>query len=77
MEAVYCRTHPLFPNRLTYPELFINEINTNHFYDNNDELVVKLTNLLNNKKFESLKSYTQQYDWSIIASKYDYILEKI
>ena len=78
MEAVYCDTHPLLPNRLTYPELFNSEINTNHFYNDYNELVIKLKDLLlRNVAQESLNVNTQQYDWAIIAPKYDAIINTL
>ena len=76
MEAVYCNTHPLLPTRLTYPELFDNQLNQQHFYIDNNDLINKLKELLISNQYNTLSSYSFNYDWSIVAPKYDKILEE-
>ena len=46
MEAAYCKTIPILPNRLTYPELFKN--NNTIFYNSEDELIIKIKDCIDN-----------------------------
>jgi len=74
MEAVYCETIPLFPNRLTYPELFNRKRNQHLFYEEDEDLLIQLEKLVMNYSNESthfLKDISRQFDWSIIAEVYD------
>ena len=74
MEAVYCNTIPLLPSRLTYPNLFHENQNPEIFYQSADELIYKLENFLqNNDMFKSnhYREIAMNYDWSIMAVKYD------
>ena len=74
MEAIYCGVIPLFPNRLTYPELFNRKRNTHLFYNNEEDLLIKLERLVVNSPLEKthfLKDISRQFDWSKIAEVYD------
>ena len=74
MEAVYCNTIPLLPNRLTYPDLFHAHQNPEYFYQSNEELMYKLEEIIQNNsifKSNNYKEITSNYDWSIIATEYD------
>ena len=78
MEAVFCNTIPLLPNRLSYPELFDNKNNPNNFYSSNDELLHKLEELIKNhnyKKNNSLSNIALKYDWRNMIIKYDKTIE--
>ena len=77
MEAVYCNTYPLLPKRLTYPELFNASRNTNHFYNDKADLLLKLKNLLINNQYDNnLSDISQKYDWRVMASYYDELILK-
>ena len=74
MEAVYCDTYPLLPNRLTYPELLDDSFHNDHIYQNENDLFFKLEKILSNidkvreMEFNKIASV---YDWSIMVKKYD------
>ena len=79
MEAVYCDTIPLLPNRLTYPDLFkINE-NPNLFYENENQFINKLGIFIENFieiRKQNLSEISKEYDWLNIVKKYDDEFEK-
>lgn len=70
IEAVYARTTPLLPNRLSYPELFDINNNSDSFYSSDIDLYRKLKNLLiKNKNNTSFK--LKKYDWNNLYKEYD------
>jgi len=72
MEAVYCGCHPILPVRLTYPELFPSE----YLYHDEKELYEKTVSALSQVQSirkKSLRNIAAEYDWKIMASKYDSI----
>ncbi len=72
MEAVYCGCHPILPVRLTYPEFFPSE----YLYHDEKELYEKTVSALSQVQSireESLRNTAAEYDWEIMASKYDSI----
>jgi len=80
MEAVYCKTIPLLPKQLTYPELFQLNNNPQLFYENKSDLLKKLTSIIEDKsklQHQNYQSITTQYDWSNMAQVYDRELMKI
>ena len=80
MEAVYCDTTPILPTRLTYPNLFHEDENPEIFYQSTNDLIHKLENILCNYSiFKSInyQNIAKNYDWSIMATKYDDILENL
>ena len=80
MEAVYCNTIPLLPRRLTYPDLFKVDQNPEIFYQSTEELRYKLENLLQNNVISKGANYQEiatNYNWSIMAAKYDERLENL
>jgi len=70
IEASYCETYPLLPERLSYPELF--DINTNPecFYNDEDDLYLKLKDLILNS-IDKRDFNLNKYDWNNIYSIYD------
>ena len=79
MEAVYCDTVPLLPNRLTYPELFHKKSNSNLFYETDEDLATALKVSIQNHGNTStnrLRNLASQFEWRVIAYKYDYLMQK-
>ena len=80
MQAVYCKTMPLLPYRLTYPDLFNADQNPEIFYNSKEELINKLIKLLNNNgnlKSTNYHNIATNYDWNIMSTKYDDCLENL
>ena len=82
VESVYCNTIPLLPNRLSYPEIFDKKANEELFYNTDEELYLKLLNIiLNNnnskKDIQKYKKLISRFDWSIMKDKYDDLFKKI
>jgi glycosyltransferase involved in cell wall biosynthesis len=80
MEAVYCKTIPLLPRRLTYPELFQVDDNPQLFYEDASDFLEKLITAVQNVS-ELRKNHYQKiaekYDWSNMAKVYDRELMKL
>ena len=66
---------PLLPKRLAFLEHFPNELRDEIYYDDFNDLVFKLENLLTNwntfKEKVDYAYYLKKYDWKIIAKNYD------
>jgi glycosyltransferase involved in cell wall biosynthesis len=74
MEAIYCETYPLLPNRLSFPELIPKKFHCDHFYQNDDDLIEKLINLIKTYKSRNsnaLKKVALKFDWNYLAPVYD------
>ena len=71
IEAVYCNTYPILPNRLTYPELFDYKFNKNTFYENDDDLLNKIIDFFNNKNQSNYSYQLFDYNWKNAVKKYD------
>ena len=72
IEAVFCKTSPILPNRLSYPEIFDFDNNKNLFYNNDQDFYQLLKRTILNKTDDKDLSYLiKKYDWHVIASKYD------
>ena len=74
MEAIYCETYPLLPNRLSFPELIPKEFHCDHFYQNYNDLNEKLINLImtyKNRNSKALKKVALKFDWNNLAPVYD------
>jgi len=78
MEAIYCNTWPILPNRLSYPEL-IPDKNKN-IYRNENELYEKvLWAIKNYKKIRkyNVRNIAVDFDWTNLVSKYDEAFDRI
>ena len=74
MEAIYCNTYPLLPNRLTYPELLPVEMHDDHIYKNENDLYDKLCLVItriDSARKTNMRSIAEQYDWSKMTTVYD------
>ncbi|HSH04984.1 MAG TPA: DUF3524 domain-containing protein [Anaerolineae bacterium] len=77
LEAIYCHTFPLLPNNLSYPELIPTAFHPHCLYATQEELQTKLNALLTtsanerNQVISTLAPQIAQYDWSLIANRYD------
>jgi glycosyltransferase involved in cell wall biosynthesis len=80
MEAMYCDTWPLLPNRLTYPELLPPEQHQDHLYSNGQDLFNKINWAIEN--YEQIKSLhfhsiAKPFDWEYMAPIYDSAMEQV
>ena len=80
LEAVYCNTTPLLPRRLTYPELFQGDNNPQVFYDDQSDLLKKLTAAIQDISDVGMQHYQSiatNYDWLKMAKMYDAEFNKL
>ena len=80
MEAIYCDTWPLLPNRLTYPELLPPEMHNDHLCSDNQDLFDKITWAIKNHekiKTNDFHPIAKPFDWSTMAPIYDNDMEQI
>ena len=76
VEAVACRTHPLLPNRLSYPELIPDSFHPDCLYQQDSELAAELEKaildpLRSVRLGEALATEMERFDWRRLAPEYD------
>ena len=80
MEAIYCDTWPILPNRLTYPELIPKKSQKEHIYVNESDFYKKIIWAIQNYKRirkTNLSAIASQFDWEAIAPIYDKVMNSI
>ncbi|NQT88298.1 DUF3524 domain-containing protein [bacterium] len=80
VEAMYCGCTPLFPRKLTYPELVPDEHHAAHLYDDEADLAAKLRALLAQPEAVrafSLREAAARFDWSALIDTYDDAIESL
>ena len=80
MEAIYCDTWPILPNRLTYPELILKKNHIEHIYKSETELFKKVGWAIKNYKAirkSKLSKIALKFDWRTMAPIYDKALSLI
>jgi glycosyltransferase involved in cell wall biosynthesis len=78
VEACYCDCFPLLPRRLSYPELLPAEHRAACLYDETEGLVSKLRwaiSHVDEVRRVSLASAMAQFDWGVMAGRYDDLLQ--
>jgi glycosyltransferase involved in cell wall biosynthesis len=76
IEACYCRTLPLLPQRLSYPEIVPPTFHDICLYDDEADLLARLRNVLEDPGHSrdaatALSAAMQRYDWRQLAPAYD------
>jgi glycosyltransferase involved in cell wall biosynthesis len=74
MEALYCNTYPLLPDRLAYPELLPEKFHKDHIYRDKTDLLQKLKECILNiddKRNNQFSQIAQPFDWNTMAPIYD------
>lgn len=76
VEAIYCGTIPLLPNRLAYPQHLNEDV---YYYASDEEFYRKLRSQIENhlQNQPPILSIILKYDWNSIIKKYDNAFEKI
>jgi glycosyltransferase involved in cell wall biosynthesis len=80
VQAMYCETIPLLPKRLAYPEHIPENDHDRFFYDDPDDMLARLRNLLqscrtDNKK--EIRNFVSHYDWKSQITSYDKLFESL
>jgi len=79
-EAIYCRTEPLLPRRLAYPELLSETDAETCFYTSFRELLVRLRERVSLPLppfDERLRAEIERFDWTRMAPQYDEAFEQL
>ena len=76
LEAIYCHTFPLLPNRLSYPELLPDSYHAHTLYQDETELAEKLIWALTHREetrhqAAGLATAVSHYDWQQVSPLYD------
>lgn len=76
LEAVYCHTFPLLPNRLSYPELIPVHFHDQCLYESESELVERLSWVLTHRAQAGevaahLAQHVTGFGWEVLAPQYD------
>lgn len=81
VQAIYCNVLPLLPKRLAYPEHVPHVLQEDCFYQDFDDLLNRLRDLLHNQGprqiQQKLREHVTRYDWTRMIERYDDLLEKI
>jgi glycosyltransferase involved in cell wall biosynthesis len=82
IEAMYCHTLPLLPNRLSYPEILPAKFHGRFLYNSEAELESKLRRLL--REYRSLNETRAEiaesmamFDWKTRITEFDVLFEKM
>jgi glycosyltransferase involved in cell wall biosynthesis len=78
VEAVYCGCFPLFPNRLTYPEVIPEECHARHLYSDLGDLTSRLRKAIlgiDETRRTSLSHVAGRFDWRARIGGFDAALE--
>jgi glycosyltransferase involved in cell wall biosynthesis len=78
-EAVHAGAVPVLPNRLVYPERIPAEYHATCLYDTEDDLVERLTRMLNDRDERrsvaaALAPVMAEFGWDSVAPRYDAVL---
>ena len=79
VEAMYCNTYPLLPNRLAYPGHIPEHLQTELLVEEG-ELEFQLENAIKNLteiRKKDIQSLVRHYDWLQLIGEYDEVLEAI
>ncbi len=79
VEAVAAGAHPVLPDRLVYPER-VAQLGADPervLYSSPGHAVELIRSALDSPPDQAIMRATHQYDWSVVAPKYDAALEKI
>ncbi len=74
VQAMHCNCHPLLPKRLAYPEHVPPSLHEDYFYDDFDDLVVRLAESIEQVsalRCRSVRPFVQGYDWRQLGVRYD------
>ena len=80
VQAMYCNCYPLLPKLLAYPEHIPKDFHPKFFYDNFNDLVERLKNLILNireVRQENIQNFVTHYDWQRMVPIYDNIFEEL
>lgn len=82
VEAMYCGTYPLLPNRLAYPEHIPESKKTDYLYPRPEDLYPLLKKaVLNIDRTRELgadaRNFVVHYDWSTQISNYDHLFTTV
>ena len=80
VEAMYCNTFPILPERLAYPEHIPEKLRDRYFYDSFDDLVERIEVAIKNideVRNHNAGQFVKQYGWDQMAVVYDEALKKV
>ena len=77
IEAIYCGCTPLLPDRLAYPEHFPQNDQKGVFYQDDEELLKRLRQLLIDFPNDDFQDVIAHYDWQNMIGVYDQRLEEL
>ncbi|MBC7259106.1 MAG: DUF3524 domain-containing protein [Chloroflexi bacterium] len=79
VESIYCGAWPLLPKRLVYPELIPPSLHETHLYEDFEDLVRRLRQILLNPTppAPALREAMRRYDWACMAPEYDRALTAV
>ncbi|MEO0895763.1 MAG: DUF3524 domain-containing protein [Bacteroidota bacterium] len=79
VEAIHAGVYPLLPDRLAYPEHISPTEFPNHYYQDEEELFIKLKEILRSP--EILENFEPiglvKYDWKRVAPMYDQVFQQL
>ncbi len=80
VQAMYCQTYPLLPNRLAYPEHLPKELHSTHFYLDESDLLDKLRYACHHPadiRNTDSQQWVKQYSWEHMVHVYDQRFERL
>jgi len=80
VEAIYCGCFPLFPNKLTYPEILPQEHHERHLYSDLDDLAARLRDAvahIGRTRQCDLRQAAERFNWRTLIHDYDSALEEL
>ena len=80
MEAIYCNTWPILPNRLTYPEFLPAEQHKDHLYSDDAGILEKIIWAIDH--IEKIRAsricfISEPFDWKSMAPIYDKTMRSV